>query len=65
MAAACVELLVTSEESVEAVLQEAKTELSATFRGKSADTLGVGTTGDVGLTSLDGPKVTPRLGGRY
>lgn len=56
--------LVLTEENVEAVLAEAKSELGAVF-GNSAENLGVGITGDVALASLDGPMVTLRLNGRF
>jgi hypothetical protein len=55
---------VLSEESVERVLEAARTELSAVF-GYSAENRAVGITGTVDFVELEGPTVVVRFGGRF
>lgn len=56
--------LVLTEESVNQALDEVKVKLGSIF-GNSQENRDVGITGDVALSSLDGPVVVLRLQGRF
>ncbi|KAG5178287.1 hypothetical protein JKP88DRAFT_225496 [Tribonema minus] len=56
--------LVLTEENVEAVLEDCRTELGSVF-GYLPENRGVGITGTVDFVELEGPTVVVKLGGRF